>query len=180
MTLVAIQGIKGSYSDEAARQLFGADALIVECRDFDQTFHALRSKKADHAVVPMINKIVGKIETPTRLIENGGFKVLDQIQMPIKHALLGTAYATIEKLTSARSHPEALKQCGKFLAANSRMKPLACLDTASGVREIVEDANDSQAAIGSLRAAEIYGAQVLLENIADDIDNWTTFYVIGN
>jgi prephenate dehydratase len=180
MTRVAIQGIKGSYSEEAALRLFGDGASIVEYRDFDHTFGALRIGKVDHAVIPVMNKIVGKIERPAKLIEEGGFKVFDQLQLSIKHALLGTANTAIDGLTSVRSHPEALKQCGKFLDAYSRMKTQTCSDTASGVREIVEAANPSQAAIGSVRAAEIYGAAVLFEDIADDTDNWTTFYVIGN
>ena len=180
MTRVAIQGIEGSYSEEAARQLCGADALIVECGDFDEAFDSLRFGRADLAVVPVKNKIVGTIERPVKLIEDGGHKVLDQLQLPIRHALLGTVNAKIEKLTSARSHPEALKQCGTFLAANSGIKPQDCSDTASGVREIVGEGIRSHSAIGSVRAAKIYGAAVLLENIADDIDNWTTFYLIGN
>ena len=61
MTRVAIQGIRGSYSEEAVREIFGSTAVIVECIDFGQTFAAVRDGAADTAVVPLKNKIVGDI-----------------------------------------------------------------------------------------------------------------------
>ena len=64
MSIVAIQGIKGSYSEEAAVKLLGKDASIAECDDFAETFAAFESKSADYVVVPVENKIVGTIQMP--------------------------------------------------------------------------------------------------------------------
>jgi len=180
MTRVAIQGVTGSYSEEAARRLFGDEASIVECCDFDETFAAVRQGDADKAIVPVMNKIVGEIRRPVELLAEGTLKVLDQLPLRVRHVLAGTADAEFEKLDSVRSHIEALKQCRSFLAAHPQLVQVADSDTASSVRRIVEDATETQAAIGSRRAAELYGARILCEDIADDIDNWTTFYLVGN
>lgn len=180
MTRVAIQGIIGSYSEEAVRQLLGDRVSIVECPDFGETFNALDRGEVDTAVVPVSNKIVGEITRSTELIKAGNFQVLEKFSLKVKHVLAGTPDSTIEGLISVRSHVEALKQCREFLNANSHLKQIIGGDTASSVRSIVDEGDATNAAIGSRRAAELYGAKILREDIADDRDNWTTFYLIGN
>jgi prephenate dehydratase len=180
MTRVAIQGIKGSYSEEAVRQLLGDGVSIVECPDFGETFNTLGRGEVDSAVVPVSNKIVGEIAQPTELIRAGKFQVLEKFSLKVKHVLAGTPDSTVAGLTSVRSHVEALKQCRTFLAANPNLAQIIGGDTASSVRRIVDEGDPSKGAICSRRAAELYGAKILRDDIADDTDNWTTFYLIGN
>jgi prephenate dehydratase len=180
MTRVAIQGVSGSYSEEAVRRLFGNDASLVECEDFDRTFSALRLGDVDGAVVPVENKIVGTIRRPVELLNEGAYRVLEKLDLRVQHVLAGTPDSLFDTLVSVRSHIEALKQCKRFLAAHPNLSQIVGADTASSVRRIVSEGDPTNAAIGSRRAAELYGAKILRENIADDIDNWTTFYLIGN
>ena len=180
MTRVAIQGIAGSYSEEATRLIFGSEVSIVECDDFDSTFSAIRTHAADHAVVPVVNKIVGEIRAPLELLKTGGYKMLDSLPLKVRHVLAGTPDATFAQIRTVRSHIEALKQCRRFLAANSQLTQIVGADTASSLRDVVAEGDATKAAIGSRRAAELYGAKILRENIADDLYNWTTIYVIGN
>lgn len=180
MIRVAIQGVAGSYSEEAARRLSAGAAEIIECLDFESVFDAVRIGTADHAVVPVENKIVGEIHRPAELVRSGGFRILEKLSLRVQHVLAGTPGADFERLTSVRSHVEALKQCRRFLDSHTRIERVIGADTASSVRRIVEDGDPVRAAIGSRRAAEMYGAAILRCDIADDIDNWTTFYLIGN
>jgi len=180
MTRVAIQGVKGSYSEEAVREFFGRKASLVECHDFHAAFAAVRLRKADKAVIPVRNKIVGEIRPAIDLLESSRYTVLEKISLKIRHVLAATPEASFEDITSVSSHPEALKQCRNFLAANPALESIAAPDTASSIRRIVRDADPTKAAIGSPRAARLYGAKILRENIADDIDNWTVFYLIGS
>jgi prephenate dehydratase len=180
MTRVAIQGIKGSYSEEAVLSLLGSDVSILECHDFAETFTALGRGDAEHAVVPVANKIVGEISQPSDLIRAGRFQVLEKLSLKIRHVLVGTPDSTFAALMSVRSHIEALKQCRRFLAANPNLTQLIGGDTATSVKRIVDEAEPAAGAIGSRRAAELYEAKILREDISDDIDNWTTFYLIGN
>lgn len=180
MVLAAIQGIRGSYSEEAARSILGAGAEILECRDFNETFDAVANSRAEYAVVPVINKIVGTIEVPVRLMKTRGMRMMDKLVLPVRHILAGVPGAKIEKITSVRSHIEALRQCSVFLAARPGMMQISGEDTASSVRRVVAQGDKTAGAIGSRRAAEIYGAAILREDIANDADNWTTFYLLGN
>lgn len=180
MSAVAIQGIKGSYSEEATFQILGGESNIIECASFEETFAKLADRTAEYAVLPIANKIVGEIEAATSLLERSGLRVMDQLPLRVRHVLAGTPDAELEKLVSIRSHIEALKQCKRFLDSQRWLAQIIGADTASSIRRIVEEGDPGHAAIGSRRAAEIYGAKILKEDIADDIDNWTTFYLIGN
>ncbi len=180
MNLVAIQGVKGSYSEEAVLKMFGTRAQILECTDFAATFETLLLGQAKYAVVPMRNKIVGEIEAAINLLKQTSLKILDELPLEVRHVLVGTQDAEFENLKSVRSHVEALKQCRRFLSENLQLEQIIGADTASSVRRIVEENHAENAAIGSRRAAEIYGAKILKENVADDLENWTTFYLIGN
>lgn len=177
---VAIQGIKGSYSEEAARKFFGAEAEIVECLNFEDTFRSVILNQTKYAVVPLKNKIVGEIKSATEFLNRTNLKISNELPLEVRHVLCGTRNAEIENLKTVRSHVEALKQCRKFLKCNDHLMQIIGADTASSIRRIVEENRAENAAIGSRRAAEIYGAKILKENIADDSDNWTTFYLIEN
>jgi len=179
MRRVAIQGIRGSYSEDAVLEMLGADAEIVECEDFDATYAAVEKGEVDNAVVPVANKIVGEIARSVELLNASGLRVIDGVTLKIRHVLAGTLDAEFDRLTSVRSHVEALRQCRAFLANNSQLTQVAGGDTASSIRSIVADGDPKAGAIGSRRAADLHGAKVIREDIADDNDNWTTFYLIG-
>jgi prephenate dehydratase len=180
MIRVAIQGVRGSYSEEAATQLFGAEAAIVECTDFESTFAAIREGDAEHAVIPVENKIIGPIAATMGLLRTHRNSVIDKLPLRVRHVLAGVAGTTLDEITSVRSHIEALKQCRRFFAKNSYLRQVVGADTASSVRRVVDEGVLANAAICSRRAAEFYGAEIVRESVADDVDNWTVFYVIGN
>jgi prephenate dehydratase len=177
---VAIQGIRGSYSEQATHEIFNGDAEIVECMTFDETFNRVIGGAAKYAIVPVSNTIVGEIASSMNLLKQSGLPVLKDIKIRVQHVLAGTQDAEFETVSSVRSHVEALKQCRKFLDANPQLAQVGGADTASSIRRIVSEGDPTRSAIGSRRAAELYGAKILKEDIADDIDNWTTFYLIGN
>jgi prephenate dehydratase len=179
MKKVAIQGIEGSYSESAAREIVGADAEILCCRNFEQTFDTLVAGTAFYAVVPLKNKILGFIEKPLELLNKSDLRVLSELPLEIRHVLIGTPDTDFERVESVESHAEALKQCRNFLSENPRIRQIVGDDTASSVKKIVAEKDAGRAAIGSRRAAEIYGGKILKENIADDAENVTWFYLLA-
>lgn len=180
MSLIAIQGIRGSYSEEAVEKMFGAEAQIFECLDFEQTFSAVLQGEVDYAVVPLKNKIVGEIKSATAALSKTDLKILEEVALKIQHVLIGAKSAKFSKLQTICSHEEALKQCRNFLSKHANLQISIGSDTASCVKKVIEEDNAKKAAIGSRRAAEIYGGKILRENISDDTKNVTTFYLIGN
>jgi prephenate dehydratase len=178
MSSVAIQGGRGSYSEEAAIQLLGAEATILECTDLNETFRALASRAAEFAVVPVKNKIIGVIEPARSLIGINRVRVIEEFPLPVHHLLAGLPGARFADLQAVRSQAEALRQCGVFLTANPQLVPIFGPDTALSVKQVMDDGDGRIGAIASRRAAELYGAAILREEVADDPDNWTTFALL--
>lgn len=174
---VAIQGIRGSYSEEAAMQLCRS-AELVECRDFKSVFEMLERGGAGFAVVPVENKITGRIDEPAAKVEAGAYKVADTISLSINHVLAGQRGAALADIRFVRSHEQAVRQCGRFFAANGQIEVLYGGDTASSVREVVRGKLPEHSAVCSPRAADLFGADILVKDIADELENWTRFVLI--
>lgn len=87
MTSVAIQGIRGSYSDAAALELFGSGAELIECRTFGDVFDALTDGVAEYAVLPVRNSIIGEIGTVAGLLLTHTTERSDEIDIQIEHVL---------------------------------------------------------------------------------------------
>lgn len=178
MTKVAIQGIRGSYSSVAATEAFTDDIELIECNSFEGVFQAMVSGLATHAVLPVRNSTVGKIGATNRLIAEYRPRSLGTLKIRVDHVLAVIAGTSFDDLDSVRSHSEALKQCSKFLGKHPHLRSISGFDTASSVRSVVYDNIVGQAAICSKAAAEIYGAEILCEDIADSRGNMTTFAIL--
>ncbi len=180
MRSVAIQGTKGSYSEEATIQLFGNNAYIQGFSSFFETFQALLMKTVDYAVIPVQNTIIGEISSAVKLFQQTDVRVIDVLPLKIQHVLVGVENSNLNEIKSVRSHIAALEQCRDFFEENEQIAKIVGADTASSIRRVVTDSINENAAIGSPRAAEIYGGKVLSENIANQHKNQTTFYLIEN
>ncbi|QYO67493.1 prephenate dehydratase domain-containing protein [Leptolyngbya sp. 7M] len=178
MSKVAIQGIRGSYSHEAKDLLVDKASELIECVGFESVFDSLLNGDADLAVIPVENKIIGKIEPPSSLIHFGKFRVLNALFLRVDHVLVGVPGSDLNNINTVCSHIAALEQCRRFLTHHSGWTSVACADTALSIHDVVKSKDFKKAAIGSRRAAAMYGAEILAENISDDNDNWTKFYLI--
>lgn len=177
MTTVAIQGIRGSYSEEAAAAHFGIDAEIIECRSFADAVDAVISRRSEFAVIPVRNSIVGEVLSTAGLIGREGLKCVGEVEVAVAHVLAGNDDSSLETISTVRSHAEALRQCTRFFSAYPHLSQVAGSDTASSVRTVIADRSTREAAICSERAADIYGAKVLKYDVADRRDNRTTFAI---
>ena len=175
---IAIQGIGGSYSDAAAEMICGAGYERLSYPDFSSTLASVASGEAEAGVVPIRNTITGPIEAVERLIQNMKLCRSDTASIRVDHVLAGSPGTSVSEIRTVRSHSQALKQCAGYLIANPGLRALAFADTASAVRHVVLSADASEAAIGSRRAAELYGAAILAERIADSEDNETVFCLV--
>jgi prephenate dehydratase len=72
----------------------------------------------------------------------------------------------------------ALAQCTRFLHAHPLITAVPVFDTAGAVAEIIRSRWLDAAAIASRRAAIVYGAAVLIDDIQDRPDNFTRFLLI--
>jgi prephenate dehydratase len=94
--------------------------------------------------------------------------------------LIGSKMVALSEIQTVVSHPHVPGQCTRFLRdelADARV--LAASSTADAVRQVAERGDRTWAAIGTRLAADIYGCEVLREDIEDRPDNQTRFVWLG-
>jgi prephenate dehydratase len=82
----------------------------------------------------------------------------------------------LSEIDTVLTHPQVPGQCERFLRTQlSHATVLPASSTAEAVRMVAEDGRRDRAALGTVLAAEIYGATVLREGVQDRDDNETRF-----
>lgn len=176
--IVSIQGYVGSFHHVAALELLDRQEVpLLERNSFSDVFNDLNHSRCDLAVVAVHNSTVGALTEVQHLLDHHKPQVIAQLDLPIKHHLIGTPDGSISSIKSVQSHPIALAQCQRFLHRHSFITKTST-DTALSVREITQQARSSQAAIGSSLAAQLHGGKILAPDIQDLLDNKTTFLLI--
>jgi prephenate dehydratase len=129
--------------------------------------------------VPVENSLYGRITDIYHLLPESGLFINGEHFLPIAMNLLGVKGSTLRDVKSVQSLSVALGQCRKFIRKH-KLKTINGVDTAGSAREIAERGDKSVAAIASRYAAEIYGLDILAENIEDAAHNTTRFLVVSN
>lgn len=174
---IAIQGEPGAFSHEAALKLV-AGAEIVPCALSAEVFRALDVGEADAAAIPIENSLAGSVLDHFDLLLKHDVKVVRETLLRIRHNLIALRGASVEQIERVYSHPVALAQCRRFLAAHPKMKAIGFYDTAGSVKQLAELGDLNVAAIASEAAAAQYGAEILARGIEDDPENYTRFFLV--
>ena len=174
---IAIQGEFGSFSHEAATKLV-PDTEIVPCSLSAEVFAALSGDKVDAAVIPIENSLASSVAEHYDLMLSHNVRVERETLLRIRHNLIGISGVETGEINRVFSHPVALAQCRKFLAAHPRMEAVAFYDTAGSVKQWMERRDRHVAGIASEAAAHYYGAQILEAGIEDNPENYTRFFLV--
>jgi prephenate dehydratase len=86
--------------------------------------------------------------------------------------------ASLKSIRTVQSHVMALGQCRNVIH-ELKLKPVVAADTAGSAREVAEAKDPTRAAIASRLAAEIYGLEILKENVEDESHSTTRFVVLS-
>jgi len=177
----AFLGPRGTFSEEAAYLHAGADGELLAFSSFPALTSAVETGLAIEALLPIENSIEGAVSTTLDLlIHETPLKIAGEVVLPVRHFLVTTPGATFADITMVTSHPQALGQCRRFLErCLPSAEQVAALSTSGAVKETVAAGEPHRAAIGTARAAEIYGGTVLAHDIQDVRANLTRFVVLA-
>jgi len=176
--LVAFQGEKGAYSEDACFKYFGTSVKTQPFLDFQSVFEAVEKDKVTHAVVPVENSIEGSVAQVNDLLLDHDLTISGETMVPVKHYLMAFDDATLDTIREVMSHPQALGQSRKFLSNHPDWHVTPCYDTAGSARMVAEARRKDLAAIASKRAASVYGLKILKEDIQSEEVNFTRFFVL--
>jgi prephenate dehydratase len=174
---IAFQGEPGANSHLAAREVY-PDHEPLPCATFEDAFAAIASGEAALGMIPIENSVAGRVADIHHLMPHSGLHIIAEHFMPVRHQLLAPRGATLAGIKTVESHVHALGQCRKVIRELG-IKPVVAADTAGSAREVAEIGDKSRAAIATRLAAEIYGLDILREDIEDEDHNTTRFIVLS-
>jgi prephenate dehydratase len=174
---IVFQGEPGANSHIACHDAYPQfDA--VPCATFEDAFAAVAGGDADLAMIPIENSVAGRVADIHHLMPTSGLHIVGEFFLPIRHQLMAPKGATLATIKTVQSHIHALGQCRNMIRKLG-LKTVIGADTAGSARQIAEAGDKSQAAIASRLAAEIYGLEILAEDVEDEAHNTTRFIVLS-
>ncbi|MBC8130645.1 MAG: prephenate dehydratase [Rhizobiaceae bacterium] len=174
---ISFQGEAGANSDTACRNMF-AGMVPLPCPSFEDAFAAVKSGEADLAMIPIENSIAGRVADIHHLLPISGLKIVGEYFLPIRFQLMVLPGVGLAEVKTVHSHIHALGQCRDIIRANG-WKPMVAGDTAGAARIVSEAGDRSMAALAPRLAAELYGLDILKENVEDAAHNMTRFVVLS-
>lgn len=180
MKRVAIQGIVGSFHEEAALKYFSEPVEVVECKTFTDVCEIIDTDKVDLAVMAIENSIAGSILKNYQLIRDYHLRIIGEIYLHIQQNLLVNSGTKPADITDIYSHPVAIEQCAEYIEKYyPNVEKHENIDTAAAAKLVRDKKLSNAAAIGNLRSAELYGLEVLDTGIETNKKNYTRFLILS-
>jgi prephenate dehydratase len=177
---VAIQGEMGSNSHMAAMKMLGNQTglEIIACTVSAQVLAKVVGGEVDGAVLPIENSLHGSVAEHYDLLLELPVRIERESLLRIRHNVIAMPGVTMAEVRRVMSHPVALSQCRRFLAAHPELEVLPFYDTAGSVKHVMAAGLRDAAGIAPELAAKVYGAELLVAGVEDHAENYTRFHLL--
>lgn len=175
---IAIQGIQGSFHEEASKEVFDNPTQFKYCDTFEEVFQQIK----DHNLIGVIaieNSLAGSILPNYGSIQSYKFNIVGEVYKEIEQNLLVLPDVNESDIKEIWSHPMALRQCQDFLNRHPKIKSVEKEDTAKSAFLIKKYNLKNTAAIASKTAAKIHGLKILKKGIQSNKKNFTRFLILN-
>ena len=175
---VACPGAEGGYSQQAAVAFVKFPSLFY-FRDFESVFTAVEEGMCEYGVLPIENSTAGSVTQVYDLMAKHDFKIAKALKLRIRHVLLAPKGVKLADVKEIASHPQAIAQCAEFLKAHQGIRSVPASNTAAAAAELAKSGRKDAAVIASRECAELYGLDILADDISDTTSNFTRFICIS-
>jgi prephenate dehydratase len=177
---VAIQGELGSNSHMATLAMLGnhSDLEIIACTVSAQVLAKVVAGEVDGAVLPIENSLHGSVAEHYDLLLELPVRIERESLLRIRHNVIAMPGVKPEEVRKVMSHPVALSQCRRFLAAHPEFEVVPFYDTAGSVKHLMAAGLRDVAGIAPELAAVEYGGEVLVAGVEDHAENYTRFHLV--
>ena len=181
---VGIQGIEGSFSEEAAKsycEKFGIkDFELKYLVSSMNVLNSLSDKSIDTGIFAMENAQGGVVIESIEALAKNQCEIIDMFYIEISQNLLALEGVSLGDIEEIHSHEQALKQCKDYLAEKFWSKKLVEQDdTAKAAQDLSEGKlSKSVAVIASKKKKKKYGLKILEHDIHDLKRNLTLFLAV--
>ncbi len=175
----AYSGKRGAYAEQAISRYFDSKNVVEKAVDsFTQIFQEVVDGTVDYGMVPIENTLGGSVfQNYDNFSRFEDVSIVGSVTLNIRHSLLANHGASPETITTVYSHPQGFSQCKKYLE-NTGWTLIDSVSTSTAAQTVSEQKNLTSAAICSAVNAELYGLDVIAEDIEDDPGNFTRFVII--
>ncbi len=146
--------------------------------NFEGVFKAVQSGFCEFGVLPIENSTAGSVNQVYDLLAKYRFQIVRGLRLKIDHQLLAKPGTRIEDVHEICSHQQAIAQCGGYieqLGAHVTVME----NTAMAAQAVANSERTDIAALSSRPCAELYGLDILAEDVQDTDSNYTRFVVIS-
>jgi prephenate dehydratase len=177
---VAIQGELGSNSHMATVEMLGdqGGVEIMACTVSAQVLAKVVAGEVDGAVLPIENSLHGSVAEHYDLLLELPVRIERESLLRIRHNVIGMPGVKLAEVRKVMSHPVALSQCRRFLAAHPEIEVVPFYDTAGSVKHLMEAGLREVAGIAPELAAREYGGEVVVPGVEDHAENYTRFHLL--
>ena len=176
---VAYPGRDGAHSAAACDRLFPEGAELVPLPSFTAVVEAASDGAVTFGVLPIESSLTGPVNETHDLLYDSPLSITAETVLPIRHCLVGLRNLPLEEVRVVRSHPAALDQCRRLLAAMPWATAIAAATTADAAHQVADHGDPQEVAIASERAAETYGLEVIAGDVGDHPEAYTRFVSVA-
>jgi prephenate dehydratase len=174
---IAYQGEPGANSDIACREVY-PDCEPIPCATFEDALAAIQSGEAELGMIPIENSIAGRVADIHHLLPHANLHIIGEHFLRIQFHLMAPKGATLKTIKTVESHIHALGQCRRFIRQHD-YKAVIATDTAGAAMQVAKAGDITRGALAPKLAAQIYGLDVLAENVEDEDHNTTRFVILS-
>jgi prephenate dehydratase len=176
---VAYPGRDGAHSAAACDRLFPDGAELLPLPSFTAVVEAAADGAVEYGVLPIESSLTGPVNETHDLLYESPLSITAETVLPIRHCLVGPQTIALEEIRVVRSHPAALDQCRRLLAAMPWATAIAAATTADAAHQVAEHGDPQEVAIASERAASTYGLSVIAGDVGDHPEAYTRFVSVA-
>ena len=178
-SVVACQGVEGSYSQIACDRMFGS-SNIMYFDSFDKVFSAIDKGFCRYGVLPIENSTAGSVKKIYDLMIEHRCYIVRSTRIKVDHNLFAKHGVELSQIKEIFSHEQAISQCSDFLETLGKdVKITACENTAMAAKMVAESGRSDIAALSSRYCAQLYGLKCLQSSVQNNDNNYTRFICIS-
>ena len=176
---IAYLGPEASFTHQAAESRFGAMSAYLPIGSIKGVFREVANGKAKFGVIPIENSSNGIVSDTIQCLSQYDLKIIAEVVVDIHHVLAGTT-DDIRQINKIYSKDIAFGQCSQFLEdfGLDEVEQVPVDSTAKAAKLAAQTPNS--AAICAGVAATMYSLPILFENIEDDGENKTRFFIVSD
>lgn len=182
---VAVPGAAGSFSACAAQQHFRAHEIdLMGTKSFKEVFAVVEEGKAKYGVLPVESSMSGNLQQTHDCLLQYNLFIVGECLQEEHHCLLAKKGTKKGDLVKVFSHSALHAQCATYMdtleeQSEHDLERLCVSDSIAGCKKVLAENSLTTGAIGTAKAAELYGLEVLDSSIGNYAPMKTRYVIVS-